>query len=91
MPMTAFADLWSVIQAGRLWRGYVANQLITERIYWVKTSVSPGFENGKNIGYVSIRTKPGSDIVKNAAEASLRDVCVLNDTLEQRHVKDFQS
>ncbi len=69
MPKTAFADLWAVIKTGKLWQGYVANHSRTKRLYWVKASVFPCFENGKIVGYISIRTKPERAKIRQAAEA----------------------
>ena len=69
MPKTAFADLWAVIQAGKLWQGYVANHSKNKRRYWVKASVFPCYEAGEIVGYISIRTKPEPEMVKKAIEA----------------------
>lgn len=72
MPKTAFADLWTVIQAGKTWQGYVKNRAKSGRIYWVKANVFPCYENGRIAGYISIRTKPDRDRVKQAMEAYRR-------------------
>lgn len=69
MPKTAFADLWSVIQAGKLWQGYVANRSQHGRLYWVKANVFPCYENGKIVGYLSIRTKPQREKIEQAIKA----------------------
>ena len=69
MPKTAFADLWSLIEAGKSWQGYVANRSKNGRLYWVKANVFPCFENGQIVGYISIRTKPQTEMVKQAIEA----------------------
>lgn len=69
MPKTAFADLWAVIKTGKLWQGYVANRSKHGRLYWVKANVFPCLENGKIVGYISIRTRPESDMVRKAIEA----------------------
>ena len=69
MPKTAFAELWAVIKAGEMWQGYVANRAKSGRRYWVKASVFPCFEKGRIIGYISIRTKPESDMIEKAIEA----------------------
>ncbi len=69
MPKTAFADLWAVIKTGKLWQGYVANRSKNGKLYWVKANVFPCFKNGKLEGYISIRTKPEADMIKNAIEA----------------------
>ncbi|HBE71122.1 MAG TPA: hypothetical protein DDW52_23490 [Planctomycetaceae bacterium] len=72
MPRTAFADLWSTVKAGKIWTGYVANQSRNGRIYWVRATVFPCFEEGKIIGYLSIRTKPEPGAIEAAKEAYRR-------------------
>jgi len=72
MPKTAFADLWAVIQAGKTWQGYVKNRSQHGRGYWVKANVFPCFENGKIVGYISIRTKPNRARINQAIEAYRR-------------------
>ena len=72
MPRAAFADLWSVIKSGRVWQGYVANRSRQGRIYWVKANVFPCYEQGKIIGYISIRTKPSRERIRAATEAYRR-------------------
>ncbi len=69
MPKTAFADLWAVIKAGKLWQGYVANRSRLGQLYWVKATVFPCYENGTIVGYISIRTKPESEMVAKAIGA----------------------
>lgn len=69
MPKTAFADLWSVIQAGNIWQGYVANRSKTRRTYWVKANVFPCFENQKIVGYISVRTAPDREKIEQAIKA----------------------
>jgi PAS domain S-box-containing protein len=72
MPKTAFADLWAIIQDGKVWQGYVKNRSRTGRGYWVKANVFPCFEKGKIVGYISIRTKPERARVDRAIEAYRR-------------------
>lgn len=72
MPKTAFADLWAIIQDGKVWQGYVKNRSRTGRGYWVKANVFPCFENGKITGYISIRTKPDRARIQQAIEAYRR-------------------
>ena len=69
MPKTAFADLWAVIKAGKLWQGYVANRSKNGQLYWVKATVFPCYEKGEIVGYISIRTKPEPEMVAKAAGA----------------------
>lgn len=69
MPKTAFADLWNVIQAGKQWQGYVLNRGRLGRVYWVKATVFPCYENGKCTGYLSIRCKPSQAAIETAIGA----------------------
>ena len=69
MPKTAFADLWGVIQSGKLWQGFVKNIGANGRIYWVRAMVFPCFRQGRIEGYISVRTKPSIQDVSRATEA----------------------
>jgi aerotaxis receptor len=66
MPATAFADLWTTIKAGLPWRGLVKNRRKNGDYYWVLANVTPVIENGKPIGYMSVRTKPSRTQVELA-------------------------
>jgi PAS domain S-box-containing protein len=72
MPRTAFADLWSTIQSGRLWQGYVANRSRSGRRYWVKANVFPCFDRNQLVGFISVRTKPDPSRIKAAIQAYRR-------------------
>ncbi len=69
MPRTAFADLWQVIEDGKLWQGYVLNRTKYGRVYWVKASVFPCFEHDRIVGYISIRTRPARQDIDRAIAA----------------------
>ncbi|MBS0245247.1 MAG: PAS domain-containing protein [Proteobacteria bacterium] len=58
MPATAFKNLWDTIKAGQPWRGLVKNRRNSGEYYWVLANVTPVIENGKPVGYMSVRTKP---------------------------------
>jgi aerotaxis receptor len=66
MPKAAFADLWQVIKSGKLWQGYVCNLGHSGRIYWVKATVFPCYQNGQIVGYLSIREKPEPEMIEKA-------------------------
>ena len=66
MPAAAFADLWSTVQAGRPWQGFVKNRCKNGDFYWVDTNVTPIRERGAITGYVSIRSKPSRGQVREA-------------------------
>lgn len=58
MPAEGFRDLWRTIGRGRPWTGLVKNRRKDGRHYWVRANVTPIMEDGKPIGYLSVRTKP---------------------------------
>jgi aerotaxis receptor len=69
MPEQAFADLWSSIKSGIPWTGMVKNRCKNGDFYWVQASVTPVNENGKTIGYMSVRIKPERSQVVAAEKA----------------------
>ena len=71
MPPEAFADLWATLQAGEPWTGLVKNRRKNGDFYWVVANVVPVKEQGRVVGYMSVRTRPEPDQVK-AAEALYR-------------------
>jgi len=67
MPPVAFQDLWDTMKAGRPWSGIVKNRCKNGDFYWVEANVTPVFERGQCIGYLSVRTKPSRAKVDAAA------------------------
>src|SRR4051794_3997079 len=67
MPPAAFQDLWDTIQTGKPWSALVKNRRKDGGFYWVKANVSPILENGRVVGYTSVRTKPAAADVEAAA------------------------
>lgn len=63
MPKAAFANLWSCIQAGQTWQGLVKNRRQNGQFYWVQAHVVPLVEEGRVVGYASLRTCPDRDAV----------------------------
>ncbi len=66
MPSEAFADLWKTLQSGKPWTGLVKNRRKNGDYYWVLGNATPLVENGKVIGYLSVRTKPPHQLVEKA-------------------------
>jgi len=58
MPAAAFAELWATLKAGQAWTGLVKNRCKNGNYYWVEANAAPYYENGKVVGYTSVRTKP---------------------------------
>ncbi len=58
LPAAAFADLWSTVQGGEKWHGYVKNLRKDGGYYWVYATVIPNIRHGKIVSYTSVRRKP---------------------------------
>ncbi|MBV8467205.1 MAG: PAS domain S-box protein [Burkholderiales bacterium] len=58
MPQEAFDDMWRTISADLPWRGLVKNRTKTGDYYWVDAYVTPVFEGGQKVGYMSVRRSP---------------------------------
>lgn len=58
MPRSAFYDLWDTIKRGKSWRGFVKNRTKDNGYYWVDARVSPLYQNGNHVGYLSVRYQP---------------------------------
>ncbi len=56
MPKAAFADLWQKLKSNQPWRGAVKNRCKDGRYYWVDAFVTPIYEDGKLLGYQSVRS-----------------------------------
>ena len=69
MPAEAFADFWRTIKSGKAWTGMVKNRCKNGDYYWVEANAAPMLENGKMVGYTSIRVKPSREQVAAAEQA----------------------
>lgn len=66
MPAAAFADLWQKLKQGQSWRGLVKNRCKDGRYYWVDAFVTPIYQQGKLIGYQSVRVKAEDAMIERA-------------------------
>ena len=75
MPREAFADMWATLQGGEPWTALVKNRRKDGDHYWVRANATPIMRDGKTMGYMSVRTRPGRDEVAaaQALHARLRD------------------
>ncbi|MGY4877891.1 methyl-accepting chemotaxis protein [Vreelandella aquamarina] len=66
MPPAAFKDFWETIQQGKPWSGLVKNRRKDGDHYWVRANAMAIQENGRIVGYASLRTKPSAAEVQHA-------------------------
>ncbi|WP_374674606.1 methyl-accepting chemotaxis protein [Ideonella sp.] len=66
MPAEAFRDLWATVGRGRPWSAVVKNRCKNGDHYWVRANVTPVMRDGKPVGYMSVRTRPTRDEVREA-------------------------
>ena len=66
MPCEAFADVWRSLQAGDPWSGYIKNRRKDGGYYWVHAFTSPVREDGKVVGFESVRRHASREIVQRA-------------------------
>lgn len=84
MPPAAFADMWRDLKNGRPWRGIVKNRRKDGGFYWVVANTSAVRENGRVVGYQSVRGRPSRNEI-DAAEAAYRRIREGNTTLLIAH------
>ena len=73
MPKEAFADMWNTLKGGEPWTALVKNRRKDGDHYWVRANAVPVVRNGRQVGYMSVRTKPSRDEVA-AADALYGDI-----------------
>jgi aerotaxis receptor len=66
MPREAFADMWVTLKAGQAWTALVKNRRKDGDHYWVRANATPVVRGGQVTGYMSVRTKPGAEEVREA-------------------------
>ncbi len=64
MPVEAFEDMWRTLKLQRPWTGYVKNRCKNGDYYWVLANAAPISENGKVVGYISVRRKATREAVE---------------------------
>lgn len=69
VPAAIFKDFWQTLQAGKPWSQIVKNRRKNGDHYWVVASASPLFEQGKIIGYISVRRAASAEQIQQAQTA----------------------
>ncbi len=72
MPADAFADMWSTLKLGEPWTALVKNRRKDGDHYWVRANATPIARDGKQVGYLSVRTCPSEAEVRQAEDLYAR-------------------
>lgn len=68
MPSEAYEVMWSHLKSNQPWMGLVKNRCKNGDFYWVNAYVTPVTEDGKVVGYESVRRVPERVDVERAAK-----------------------
>ncbi|CAL94071.1 methyl-accepting chemotaxis protein [Azoarcus olearius] len=71
MPAEVFEDMWRDLLAGRPWSGIIKNRCRNGDHYWVEGNAAPIVENGRVVGFMSVRGRASREQVA-AAEQNYR-------------------
>ncbi len=66
MPVAAFQVMWEYLKAGKPWMGLVKNRTKSGDYYWVNAYVTPITDNGRIVGYESVRSCPSAEDIHRA-------------------------
>lgn len=72
MPPEAFKDMWATVGNGRTWQGMIKNRCKDGRYYWVRANVTPLMVDNKPQGYMSVRSKPTREEIREAEALYVR-------------------
>ncbi|HTY94468.1 MAG TPA: methyl-accepting chemotaxis protein [Steroidobacteraceae bacterium] len=75
MPDAVFEDLWRTLRSGRPWTGLIKNRRKDGDYYWDIASATPLREGGQVTGFLTVRTKPSPQQIREAEQVyrQLRD------------------
>lgn len=73
VPQRIFAQAWETLDAGKTWHGILKNRSKNGDFYWVDANITPLREQGRIVGYVSLRYKPTREQIAKA-ERNFRKV-----------------
>ncbi len=72
MPEEAFRDMWATIASGRPWSAPVKNRRKNGDYYWVMANATPLLDNGRPVGYMSVRTEATREQIQAAEQLYAR-------------------
>ena len=60
MPKCCFRTMWETVKTGEAWEGYVKNLRNDGAYYWVVVTVTPKYNEEKELcGFIAVRKPPG--------------------------------
>lgn len=65
MPRGVFYGLWDTIKQGREFFGVIKNLTANGDYYWVLANVRPDKQDGKIVGYFSVRRTPSRKLIES--------------------------
>lgn len=68
MPPRVFADMWTVLNAGRPWTGLLKNRGSHGETYWVKANIIPMFKDRQTVGFTSVQCRADESEVRHAEQ-----------------------
>ena len=69
VPEAVFKDFWDTLRKGLPWSQIVKNRRKNGDHYWVEARATPMFEQGKVVGYLSVRTAATREQIAAAEQA----------------------
>ena len=68
VPDAVYTDLWNSLHAGRPWSGLMKNRRKNGDYFWDIANATPLREGGNLSGYMTMRTKPTAQQIREAEE-----------------------
>jgi aerotaxis receptor len=91
MPAAVFGLMWTYLKAGKSWMGIVKNRCKNGDFYWVSAYVTPILEDGRLVGFESVRVKPTREQIARAQALYARLRAGKKAVAGTRHVGAFLS
>ncbi len=64
VPKEIYSDVWKHLLKNRTWTGLIKNKTKHGGFYWVRASITPMYQKGKRIGYMSVHRRPNREHVQ---------------------------
>lgn len=68
VPKKVFKDLWDTIQSGRPWTHIVKSRVRNGDHLWFRANITPITRDGKIVEYMSVRTKPSEQEIRETQQ-----------------------